>query len=267
MWKSCFPQDTDRFIRFYFDKVYKNDETLVYVENDELVASLQMIPHRIKTSDSFCWGGYISGAMTHPGYRKKGYMARLLNASFDYMREKGYVYTFLIPQEEYLVDYYKKFGFENASPERLTSYHRRTAPLFNTSMNIYTDLSTIDFPALYSAFSHYLMEKTNVALKSESQFSNMLWDFFDGKGVLFTNDEGFAFTSKRGKTIVLSEFFYRNEEVKTGFLHTICDYYSLEETIIYNDPSIPITRYKGMIKSLNESIESKTDIYIGRMFE
>ena len=110
MWKLCF-SDTERFIRFYFDRVYANDETLVYTENDVPIASLQMIPYRIKTGDSFSWGGYISGAMTHPDYRKRGYMDKLLLTSFDEMIKKGYDYAFLIPQEKGLIKMYAKYGF------------------------------------------------------------------------------------------------------------------------------------------------------------
>jgi predicted acetyltransferase len=116
LWKCCFPQDKDHFIRFYFDKVYANDETLVYVENELPVASLQMIPYRIKTGDNFLWGGYISGTMTHPDFRKKGYMNKLLQISFDEMVKKKYDYTFLIPQEKGLIDMYAKYGFHLCEP-------------------------------------------------------------------------------------------------------------------------------------------------------
>jgi GNAT superfamily N-acetyltransferase len=116
MWKLCFPLDTEHFIRFYFDKVYANDETLVYAENDCPVASLQIIPYRIKTGDNFSQGGYISGAMTHPDYRKKGYMDKLMRASFDEMIKKEYDYAFLIPQEKGLIDMYAKYGFRLCDP-------------------------------------------------------------------------------------------------------------------------------------------------------
>lgn len=112
MWKCCFPEDTDYFIHFYFDNVYKSGETLVYEENGRQAASLQMIPYQLKIGDSFSSGGYISGAMTHPDYRKKGYMTQLLQASFDEMIKKGYDYTFLIPQEKWLIPVYEKNGFQ-----------------------------------------------------------------------------------------------------------------------------------------------------------
>jgi len=111
MWNLCFPEEDDYFLNFYFDNVYSNKETLVYEENSQPVASLQMIPYRLKIADSIVWGGYISGAMTHPDHRKKGYMAQLLQASFNEMIKKGYDYTFLIPEEKGLIKMYEKYGF------------------------------------------------------------------------------------------------------------------------------------------------------------
>ena len=111
MWRICFPEDDDYFLNFYFDNVYKNEETLLYEENSQPVTSLQMIPYQLKIDDSVAWGGYLSGVMTHPDYRKKGYMAQLMHASFDEMIKKRYDYTFLIPEEKWLVKVYEKFGF------------------------------------------------------------------------------------------------------------------------------------------------------------
>jgi len=116
MWKLCFPSDNDRFIKFYFDNVYKNEETLVFSDNGQPVASVQMIPYRIKTVYNILKGGYISGAMTHPGHRKKGIMDKLLKTSFEEMILKNYDYTFLIPQEKWLIGMYEKYGFHLCEP-------------------------------------------------------------------------------------------------------------------------------------------------------
>jgi len=116
LWKFCFPEDSERFINFYFTYVYKNVETLVFIENDLPIASLQMISYKIKKVREILKAGYISGAMTHPDYRKKGYMAKLLQASFDEMIKKGYDYVFLIPQEAELIQMYEKYGFRLCEP-------------------------------------------------------------------------------------------------------------------------------------------------------
>jgi predicted acetyltransferase len=100
----------------YFEKVYADDEILVYVLNDCPVASLQMIPYQIKITNNLYRGGYISGAMTHPNHRKKGYMDKLMQTSFDEMLKNNYDYAFLIPQNRGLVEMYAKYGFRLCQP-------------------------------------------------------------------------------------------------------------------------------------------------------
>ena len=116
LWKLCFPKDSDYFIDFYYDRIYQDDETLVCLENNRPVAALQIIPYSIKTGNQIRQGGYLSGIMTHPDFRKRGYMDKLLQAAFDEMIKKGYDYTFLIPQEKGLVAMYAKYGFRLCEP-------------------------------------------------------------------------------------------------------------------------------------------------------
>ena len=116
LWKRCFPKDTDSFIDFYYDKIYKDEETLVGLKNDQPVAALQIIPYSIQMGHQIRPGGYLSGIMTHPDYRKQGYMDKLLHAAFDEMAKNRYDYAFLIPQEKGLVDMYAKYGFRLCNP-------------------------------------------------------------------------------------------------------------------------------------------------------
>ncbi|MDR2844338.1 MAG: GNAT family N-acetyltransferase, partial [Candidatus Symbiothrix sp.] len=180
MWKQCFPQDSDAFIAFYFDKIYTNDESLIYLEDGCPVAFLQMIPYPVKIGNEICSGGYLSGVMTAPDYRKRGYMEKLLNTAFDEMVNKGYAYSFLIPQEEWLFDFYGKYGYLSAFQERQSIFQEVTAPkesliLRNKKVHIYTSLSEIDIPNVYAVYDRFLMEKPNVILKTPKQFEAMLW--------------------------------------------------------------------------------------------
>jgi predicted acetyltransferase len=109
LWKKCFPQDDDEYIAFYFAEIYKNDESLIYLEDEKPIAFLQMIPYRK--------GGYLSGVMTNSEYRNRGISSQIIRKSFSEMEEKGYEYTFLIPQEEWLTKFYEKFGYVPAYPK------------------------------------------------------------------------------------------------------------------------------------------------------
>jgi predicted acetyltransferase len=275
MWKLCFPDDANTFIDFYFNKVYKNDEVLVYIENHQPVASLQMIPYRIKTETGIAWAGYISGAMTHPDFQKKGYMGKLLKAAFDAMQAKGYGYTFLIPQENWLFDFYAKYGYSPAFPRQIATVianevKQSSMPLLtHISLDCFTSfaMTVPEFASIYTTYSHFLSAMPCVVLKTESQFDLILQNFFNEKGVLFANDYGIAFTFEDNNDIILKEFFYRDENTKQEFLQSIDSYYSREKMVIFEKTNAASSSYKGMIKRLNETKEPITDIYLSMMLD
>lgn len=111
MWKICF-QDSDEFMKLYFNEKYQPENTLVYIDNNKVVASLQMLPYRFTFCETEIPVSYISGACTLPEYQNKGYMRQLLRASLQIMREREIPLSLLIPAEDWLYNYYGKFGYK-----------------------------------------------------------------------------------------------------------------------------------------------------------
>ncbi|MDR2682633.1 MAG: GNAT family N-acetyltransferase [Dysgonamonadaceae bacterium] len=197
MWKLCFPMDTGIFIDFYFDEVYKNDETLVYFENGKPVAAFQMIPYALKNGGEISQAAYISGAMTHPDFRRKGFMKELLFASFDIMQGRGFDYTFLIPQEAWLFDFYAKFGYKTTLPPgNLANQYENVGPdvpyqepctAYRTPLFTHKTIPH----EVYIVYSRFLSEIPQVVLKTEKQFQQILRDFFDENGVWLEKEPDF----------------------------------------------------------------------------
>lgn len=273
MWKLCFPSDTDEFIRFYYEKVYKNEETLLYIEDDSPVASLQMIPYPVKIGQTINLGGYISGAMTHPDFQKKGYMEKLLNASFIEMQKKGYTCSFLIPQQEWLFRFYSKYGYSKAFPyftdtktdiptEKIDSIYLR-----DKEVRIYHTIDKVDLNDFYIIYSRFLTEKPNVILKTKNQLENILLEAFYDGGFLCANDWGFAFIFPQEDKVLVKELYYHDEEIKQEFLLFIGKNYPGKEIIIQNNPDAPFLRYKGMIKNLTDNNPLPKDIYMSMMLD
>ncbi|MDR0507297.1 MAG: GNAT family N-acetyltransferase [Dysgonamonadaceae bacterium] len=259
MWKLCFPHDSNKFVDFYFKRVYKNEEAIIYMENDSLVAFLQMIPYSLKFGTEIFQAGYISGAMTHPDYRRKGYMEKLLNASFDIMRKKGYSYTFLIPQEKWLFGFYEKYGFRRIG-NQLNDPVLSEENVGISNFSVFKGKEHEKEPSLWKSYFKFLVEKENAVLKTSMQFSNILLDFFDDEGVLFANNAGIAFTLKKDNTIIIKEFFCQNKTVYDEFLTAITQYYNSDE-IIFPDKN------QGMIKMLDDSAKEISSLYLGMMLD
>lgn len=275
LWKLCFPEDSDVFIDFYFDEVYKNEETLVIVKNDQLIASLQMIPFPLKINQSISFAGYISGAMTHPDFRKKGYMEVLLKASFEKMKEKGFDYTFLIPQEKWLFDMYAKFGYEKAFPSESQAIIINSLPeeksekniLRDKEIHIFKSRKEVDINNFFIIYYRFLMENDQVILKTKPQLKKILGVFFDENGILFANDWGIAFVQQTENNVHIKEFFYFDPEIKTDFLKAIADYFSVEKVTCQTYLSSKTSNFYGMIKSLNDSVFPSENIYMSQMFD
>ncbi|MFR9602549.1 MAG: GNAT family N-acetyltransferase [Rikenellaceae bacterium] len=107
LWKIVFG-DEDRFIDHFIQK-YFSLKGMVYVA-DPTNQYLSMV-HIV---DMECDEGhiaYIYGVATHPECRGKGYASMLMKAAMKKIEEEGFIAAILIPSEEWLIDYYAKFGF------------------------------------------------------------------------------------------------------------------------------------------------------------
>lgn len=113
LWNQCFP-DEGGFNPYFFNNLFKLEHTLLLLEDDKLCAMTQMLPYWLRTPVCAEEITYIYGACTAPEMRKRGYMAQLLQHSFTLDHKAGRIASILIPQEKWLFDFYRKFGYRSA---------------------------------------------------------------------------------------------------------------------------------------------------------
>ncbi len=110
IWKTVFG-DPDNYMDVYFRHKYRDENTLVYVVEGKAVASLQMLPYLF----TFCGTEipilYIAGVSTLPEYRRRGYINQLLVRSFEEAARRDISLMLLVPQEEWLLEFYDRYGF------------------------------------------------------------------------------------------------------------------------------------------------------------
>ena len=107
----CF-NDGEAFTDLYFRMRYDDSiNRTIKREDGKIVAALQVIPYPMTFCGSVTDTGYISGACTHPGYRNRGLMRRLMEDTLRQMRDEGIAFAALIPAEEWLHGYYDGSGF------------------------------------------------------------------------------------------------------------------------------------------------------------
>lgn len=110
MWRACFG-DSQPYFDIYFRERYKDENTLAYFVGDRAVASLQLLHYNFTYCGTEVPIAYISGACTLPEARKKGYMEALLKRAFQEIRKREIPLSLLVPEEEWLLDFYDKYGY------------------------------------------------------------------------------------------------------------------------------------------------------------
>ncbi|QRX62860.1 GNAT family N-acetyltransferase [Dysgonomonadaceae bacterium zrk40] len=142
MWKSCFG-DPDDYMDVYFRHKYRDDQTLIYFDREKAVASLQMLPYNFTFHGIEIPVLYLSGVCTLPEARRKGVMHQLLLRSFEVAREREFPMMLLVPQEEWLLGFYAKYGFAQ-------TFDAGRDPL--PSLKSFLDAHSGDLQAAYRSF-------------------------------------------------------------------------------------------------------------------
>ena len=153
-WKTSFPNDSEEFVKFYFEKKYQPKNTLLYFKDDEIAASLQMLPYKMTYYGHLINTSYISGAMTLPQYRNQGVMGNLLIHAFREMKERKNILTTLIPQELWLIDFYKKFGYTPCFEYELTAVNPNDYPQFPDKIPL-NEFQLADLKSAYPFYKKY----------------------------------------------------------------------------------------------------------------
>lgn len=110
LWRICF-NDTEGFIRLFFDEAYSDETVLTEICDGKVVCALQMLPYTLNYYGSELPVTYIYGVCTHPAYRRRGFMSKLFRECFKLLRRRGSALAFLIPAHDWLFDCYRKLGF------------------------------------------------------------------------------------------------------------------------------------------------------------
>ncbi|MDR1500737.1 MAG: GNAT family N-acetyltransferase [Tannerellaceae bacterium] len=110
LWKETF-FDTEDFVRFYFDNIYRDGNTLTVEREDRVLSALQILPYRMTFLGAEIPVAYIAGASTLPSEQGKGHMTGLLAQADLEIRRRRIPLSILIPAGDRLFDYYRARGY------------------------------------------------------------------------------------------------------------------------------------------------------------
>lgn len=262
LWRLSF-NDSEEFIRLYFDRVYKEENTLVIEKNGQVVSALQMLPYTMTYYGTEISVAYISGACTLPSMRGKGLMRQLLQNAFEEMKYRSVAITALIPAEPWLFDYYQEQGYTEAFDYSENVYVRPEIPVYAPEITVMPPtVPSIDL--LYDYFNRKIRERNCCVLHTKDDFITILRDLeLSGAQMLTALDEldepiGMAFVlppdntlPKEKRQAYVKEFFYNDDRVAKLLLQEVTLQNNVDRATYRIPPIAPGTHPFGMARVID----------------
>ena len=199
IWRMSF-SDSDAYINNFLDMMYKEGNALVSRVEGVAVAMLFLLESQLIIHGRPYSAYYLYAAATHPSYRNKGHMAKLINAATELSRMRGIDFIVLVPAEATLFDYYAKFGFE-------TKFYKKV---------VHMDRSEVEKlavePDLKDAFSLNVFDTRQTALAlndflnwGESALKYAMFEHKSCSGLVAFTSDGYAMYNVGKDTVYVKE--------------------------------------------------------------
>ena len=110
LWEECFGEPS-RQVKFFFNNAFQPQNCLIYLAEGKLAAMVHLLPSWVLWNGRAAQAHYIYAAATKPEYRSNGYMRALLNCAAYIGRRRGDEFSFLLPANRSLYNYYASAGY------------------------------------------------------------------------------------------------------------------------------------------------------------
>lgn len=230
LWKAAFG-DSNKFMKMYFERVYRDEYAMVIEDNKHVLSSLLMLPYTMMFCGEEISVAYISGACTLPSEKGKGLMKQLLQHSFAEMRERDIALTALIPAEKWLFNYYRSQGYTEVFEYSLKVYthHEYIEPERDLQVVQQDENLTEE---VFAYFDRKLRERPACILHTYDGLVTILKDIKISKGKCMVaynprkEPVGLAFVlppdkQKHPESVSVKEILYNDERVKKHLLFEI----------------------------------------------
>lgn len=108
LYQAAFPEDTERFVDFYYQYKTRDNQILVLEQDGQIVSMLHRNPYTMIMNGYEFMADYIVAVATEKAFRHQGCMRKLLEKALNDMADQGMLFTFLMPASESI---YAPFDF------------------------------------------------------------------------------------------------------------------------------------------------------------
>lgn len=108
LFKTCFPEETEKYIDYFFQKFYRRENVFYVDAGGKIVSALHIIKKDMRIAGNDFFVPFITGAGTLPEYRGAGHMGGLISDALKTLRKKA---DFISLGTDDRHGYYGKYGF------------------------------------------------------------------------------------------------------------------------------------------------------------
>lgn len=189
LYEEIFSEDSISFVDYYYTEKTKDNQIYVVEEDGGIQAMLHLNPYMLMVNGTEKEADYIVAVATRESYRKRGYMAALMNRALLDMYQRGRSFTFLMPAAEAI---YLPHSFRTVY-EQEHRYHRAGGTL-PEGVRIYP-AEEKDAAELAVTAEEYLSKNYQVyAKRSEAYYKRLIKEMAsDGRNlILYRKGDRFA---------------------------------------------------------------------------
>lgn len=124
IWRMTF-LDSDEYINNFLKMMYEPEHTIVSRCDGKVVSMLFLLHAQFVIKGIPYSAYYVYAAATHPDYQNMGYMSKTLNKAIEVAKNRNIDFLTLVPAEDWLFDYYGRFGFLTSFYKKIVHFERQ----------------------------------------------------------------------------------------------------------------------------------------------
>ena len=258
LWDKCFSEEDKRFVDFYFEKRYNENDNIFIEKDGKVVSALQLISYPFSYYGKTIGCSYLSGCCTDPDYRSQGLMNDLIIKALKQAKNSGACFAALIPASESLFNYYAGTNFVTTfdySKIRINlSQQVNETTSQQVSNSVISDFQqliansqqpTADFYEVYEYFNNKMRARNCCIQHNEYDFKVITDDLelFDNHLLVAKYGEdicGLAFCYLRNGEIYIKDVFAESSAIFSDLISAAAQRFNSQQPIANSQSSINI---------------------------
>ena len=233
VWNYCF-EDGEDFVKYYFENVYDENNTIIIEENDEVLSALQLNKYTIDLRDNKYDVSYVVGVSSKPEVRGLGYMKHLMAYTLEELYKNGEIVSLLMA-----IDYrlYKRYGFDHCYDQ--IQYNLRTDELLGFRLSSKLRKAMFEDAETLSRIYTKAMESLNgYAVRDEAYFNRFMKEVSSESGYIYIDEENNSYITYyiQGDTFFVRELIYNNISSLKSMLAYIYNHNTQCKKTVINAP-------------------------------